>query len=288
MASASTDRPLKAPALAATYAGDDPELLRRISPLLDVIEIAPDPIAREGSGAARIRQDVLAEYASVAADVRFTVHGLGLSIGSFDSWHDDHLRVLDELFEHVAVAWHSEHLGCSRVGGESLGTMLALPRTTEAVDLVCERARAIQRRYAIPFLLEHVAGLLPESPAAYSPAEFLNAIARESGCGLVLDAYNLECDVDNHDLDLQRFLDELDFSAVRELHVAGGVRYKGACLDIHSSITGPSTLALAVEILRRAPGLELVTFEFLKEAVPLLGHDAICSELLRLREVISS
>jgi len=285
--SAATCTTLKAPALAATYAGDDPELLRRIAPLLDVIEIAPDPIARAVGSSTRIRRDVLAEYANIANDVGFTVHGLGLSIGSFDSWHDDHLQVLDELFEQVEVAWHSEHLGCTRVAGESLGTMLALPRTTEAIDLVCERVHALQRRYGIPFLLEQVAGLLPESSAEYSPAEFLNVIARESGCGLILDAYNLECDVHNHGLDLKRFLEELDFSTVREVHLAGGVRYKGARLDIHSSVTEPETLALAVDIARRASALELVTFEFLKEAVPLLGHDAICRELLRVREALS-
>jgi hypothetical protein len=43
-----------------------------------------------------------------------------------------------------------------------------------------------------------------------------------------------------------------------------------------------------MEIIRRAPNLRAVTFELLKEAVPLLGHDSICAELLHLRSAIQS
>ena len=59
-------------------------------------------------------------------------------------------------------------------------------------------------------------------------------------------------------------------------------------LDIHSGVVAPSTLALGLKIIGRAPGLEIVTYEFLKEAVPLIGHDAICAELKRVRAAILS
>jgi len=32
--------------------------------------------------------------------------------------------------------------------------------------------------------------------------------------------------------------------------------------------------------------LRIVTYEFLKEAIPSLGHDRICSELTRIRQAI--
>jgi len=47
-----------------------------------------------------------------------------------------------------------------------------------------------------------------------------------------------------------------------------------------------STLALGLEVIRRAPALAVVTYEFLKEAVPVLGHDAICAELTRIRTAL--
>ena len=274
--------------LAATYEGDDPVLLERIVSLVDTIEIAPDAIARSEAKRARLRPEILDEYAAVLPHVNLVAHGVGLSIGSFDRWNDDYLRLLDELFSRFTLEWHSEHLACTMVAGENVGTMLPLPRNEEALQLVCERVAAIQQRYPVPFLLEHVISLLPDMPGSFTPAGFLNAITARTGCGLLLDAYNLECDAYNRGLDVDAFLNELDFAPVRELHVAGGVRHKGFQLDVHSRIVCESTLSLALRIIKRAPELRVVTFEFLKEAVPSLGHDAICAELLRIREAISA
>jgi uncharacterized protein len=278
--------PGPSPALATTYEGDDIALLERIVSLIDTIEISPDAIASSHGKRAQLRHEVLDEYRAVAGQVDFIAHGIGLSIGSFDRWEESYLCLLDELFEHLDLKWHSEHLACTVVAGENVGTMFALPRTEEALDLVCERVRIIQERYRVPFLLEHVIHLLPDSPGQFTPAGFLNAITSRTGCGLLLDAYNLECDAFNQGLNVVAFLDELDLGPVRELHLAGGVQHNGFQLDIHSGITRDETLGLAREIMRRAPGLQVVTFEFLKEAVKLLGHDAICTELERIRRTI--
>lgn len=278
--------PTSRPALATTYEGDDIALLERIVPLIDMIEISPDAIARSEAKRSRLRPEVLDEYAAVAESVEFIAHGIGLSIGSFDHWEQCYLHLLDELFERFDLAWHSEHLACTVVAGENVGTMFPLPRTEEALDLVCERVRLLVERYRVPFLLEHVIHLLPDAPGAFTPAGFLNAITSRTGCGLILDAYNLDCDAFNQGLDIMAFLDELDLGPVRELHLAGGVQHNGFQLDIHSDRTHDRTLALGLEIIKRAPGLRVVTFEFLKEAVTLLGHDTICAELKRIRQAI--
>jgi uncharacterized protein len=274
------------PGLATTYEGDDSQLLARIVPLVEAIEISPDAIAQIVDKQPSLRPEVLKEYASVASDVYFIAHGIGLSIGSFDKWDEAYLSLLDELFERLDILWHSEHLASSLVAGESVGTMFPVPRTDEALDLICERVNLIQQRYKVPFLLEHVIHLLPDPPVQYTPAGFLNAITSRTGCGLILDAYNLRCDVMNQGLNVERFLDELDMLRVVEVHLAGGALYKGFQLDIHSRPTADATLALAGQIIARAPNLRVVTFELLKEAIPLLGHDAVCAELQRIRTAI--
>jgi uncharacterized protein (UPF0276 family) len=273
------------PALATTYEGDDPLLLERIAPLVEFIEISPDAIATSSHNQTHLRAEVLAEYSSVP-QMKFIAHGVGLSIGSFDRWNESYVRLIDELFERIDVAWHSEHLAYTEVGGESTGTMLALPRTLEAVDLICERVLVMQERYRVPFLLEHVIQLLPDAPAEFSPAGFLNAITSRTGCGLILDVYNLECDAHNQGLNIPALLDELDLAPVRELHVAGGVQHHGFQLDVHSRTTRDATLELARDVATRAPGLQVVTFEFLKESIPSLGRDTICAELARVRKAI--
>jgi uncharacterized protein (UPF0276 family) len=276
------------PALATTYEGVGNDLLERIVPLVDYLEIPPDSISRSRAGRASLRPELLDQLEFATPQINFIVHGVGLSIGSYDHWNEAYLRLIDEFFTRFTPRWHSEHLGFTTVNGENLGTMLALPRTEEMLDLVCDRIRKIQERYRVPFLIEHIIHLLPDAPADYTPAAFLNAITARTGCGLILDAYNLECDAHNFGFDITAFLNELNLAPVKELHVAGGFQHDGFKLDIHSQPTANSTLALALDILNRCPNLEIVTYELLKEAIPNLGHDGICAELLRIRKAIAS
>lgn len=278
----------RGPALATTYEGVSAALLEQIVPFVDYLEIPPDSIARTDAGGASLRPEILNQLDAVSHDVSLIVHGIGLSIGSADRWNEQYLHLLDEFFTRFTPRWHSEHLGFTTVNGQNLGTMLALPRTEEMLDLVCERIRRIQERYSAPFLIEHIIHLLPDAPAEYSPAAFLNQITSRTGCGLILDAYNLECDQYNFGFDVDQFLFELDLAPVKEIHLAGGFNYGGFQLDIHSQPTASSTLALGLDIIRRCRNVEVITYELLKEAIPNLGAEAICAELLRLRGAFSS
>jgi uncharacterized protein len=276
------------PRLATTYEGMDSDLFERIVPLVDFLEVAPDSIARSENGHSSLHLELLNQLASLAPPSGLLVHGIGLSIGTADGWNHSYLRLLDEFFSRFTPRWHSEHLGLTTVDGENLNTMLALPRTEEMLDLLCDRIRILQERYKVPFLVEHIIHLLPDAPAEYTPAAFLNAITSRTGCGLILDAYNLECDAHNFAFDIESFLAELNLDPVRELHLAGGFEHRGYQLDIHSRPTASSTLTLARNILARCPNLEVVTYEFLKEALPNLGADGLCSELVRIRTAVAS
>jgi uncharacterized protein (UPF0276 family) len=142
----------------------------------------------------------------------------------------------------------------------------------------------MQDRYKLPFLLENVVHVIPDAPGAYTDAGFLNEMTRRTGCGLILDVYNLECDAHNHGFDIQGFLDELEMSNVRELHVARGVEDNGFLLDVHSQIAASSTVALAQKVVRESEGnAKVAVYEFMPEAVPGLGYDAITDQLHRLR-----
>jgi len=274
------------PALATTYEGEEPLLLEQMLPLVDYLEISPDSVSTMTSSGCRLNPNVMAELKNAAGTVRFLVHGVGLSIASADGYSETYVRLLDGIFQELPVAWHSEHLAYTTVDGENLGTMLPPPRTKESLDLLCRRIEFFKGRYPVPFLLENIVRFLPEHPAEYSEAEFLNVLSRNTGCGFVLDVYNLECDQKNLGFDIAAFLRELDLSRVTEMHVAGGVHDLGFQLDVHSRLTADSTRALAREILQRAPKVRALTFEFLKEAVANLGYPAICGELLRLREAL--
>jgi uncharacterized protein (UPF0276 family) len=272
------------PAFGTTYGGRDPVFLERVLPLVDYLEVTPDTIAESHQGTLRVHSATLAELRALGAQTPILLHGVGLSIGTYDGWSTSYLHLLDTLVEQLPVAWHSEHLAYTMVEGAALGTMLPLPRTAEALDMVTARVLAIQERYGLPFLLEHVVNLLPEWQGDYSQAAFLNALTERTGCGLILDAYNLECDAHNFAFDIAAFLDELHLDSVREIHLANGVEHRGFRLDVHSRLTRDSTIALAEHVVSRAAGaVQVVLYELLREAVPILGHDTIFQELQRLR-----
>lgn len=272
-------------ALGVSYEGRDPALLEQMLPHVDYIEVTPETIAEVVGDDIVLSADVVAELKNIDKYVKIIVHGVSLSIGSHDSWAPTYLRLLDDLLDQVNVAWHSEHLGYTKVDGEHLGIMLAMPKTEQALDLISDRVIAIQQRYGLPFLLENIVHVIPDCPGDYSDAGFLNALADRTGCGLLLDIYNLECDEHNHGLDIPAFLAELNGNHVRELHVACGVVKNGFMLDVHSRLTRPRTVTLAHEAIQKvARNAQVVVYEFMPEAVPGLGHAAIGHELSQLRK----
>ena len=275
------------PLVGATYEGGDPELLERLLDVVDYLEVTPDSITLGSGDELRLRSQELDELRDAAQSVAIVVHGVGLSIGTAEGWNPRYLRLLDELVQELPVLWHSEHLSYTTVAGEPLGTMLALPRTEAALELVSDRVRALQQRYPFPFLLENIARVLPDPDGEYDEAGFLNELCHRTGCGLVLDVYNLECDAHNHSFAIEPFLASLDFGAVHELHVAGGVEDAGVKLDVHSRQAQESTLALAAGARAAAPDLWGATYELLPEAVPVLGYDVIVDEVQRVGRALS-
>jgi uncharacterized protein len=272
------------PALGVSWEGRPAALLPTLAARADVIEVVPDAL-RGPDG--EVNRALLDELDREAPDVPLTYHGIGLSIGSVDAWNDDYLRLLDRVLAWREPLWHSEHLGFTHVDGAFLGTMPALPTTQESLELVIERSRSMRARYGREFLLEHVASPL-DRPADLTLAAYLNTLAAETGSRLLLDLHNIECDVDNGYLRLDEFLDELDWTAVGEIHVAGGVWHDGWHLDVHTGLVADSTTALLGTALERATNLELVVYEVLASAVPRLGVEAIGDQLDSVRALLPS
>jgi len=273
-------------ALATTYEGRDPQLLEHVLPLVDYIEVTPDSIAEFRDGRVVVPDDAIRELKDIGPDAGIIVHGVGLSIGTCGGYSETYLRLVDQLVEYLDVAWHSEHLGYVNVEGQHIGTMLALPKTEQVLDMICERVTRIQRRYPVPFLLENIVHMLPDFPGDYSDAGFLNLLASRTGCGLILDVYNLECDAHNNGFSIDQFLAELDLSHVREIHVAGGVIRGRFKLDVHSRATQDSTIDLVRRVIPFAPQLNAATYEVLPEYVPKLGYAGIAAELIRLQKAL--
>lgn len=272
--------------LAVTYEGNMPDYLAYVLPYIDYLEITPDTLAEVRDSKYVIPPDIVTELCNLQKQVKIIVHGVGLSIGSHDGYSIKYLELLDQIVNYIDIAWHSEHLGYTMVDGVFLGTMLTLPRNESVLMMIVERIKEIQHRYPIPFLLENVASLIPPDEGTMDEAEFLNRITEQTGCGILLDIYNLQCDAHNFGLNIEAFMNKVKLDKVVEIHITGGVKHKGYLLDVHSRQIDSSTLKLLEKTILHTPNLKTVNYELLPEAIPFLGKEAIIEELKTLSSII--
>ncbi|MEO6628252.1 MAG: DUF692 family multinuclear iron-containing protein, partial [Aquihabitans sp.] len=162
---------------------------------------------------------------------------------------------------------------------------LPLPFTETAVNLVASRADDIAARTGRTFLLENAACYLPDLPhePGWDEATFLSELCARSGCGLLLDLFNLYVNCVNFDLDVWSLLDRLPLDRVIELHIAGGETERGILLDSHSRVVPEAVWDMVDWALERAPNVGALIFEVLGESFEGVGPDAYRGELVRAR-----
>ncbi len=264
--------------------------------LIDFLEVSPDLLCHErvdgGERVLAYHPTLLAEALDWAAQRPIVVHGLGLSIGSASGWNEGYLRILDILHAQQPFVWHSEHLGfllTTYPNGRPLhaGVPLPLPFTEEALDLVVPRAEALGKRYGVPFLLENLTYYLPGLPADRGRDEvaFLNDLTERSGCGLLLDLYNLHCNALNFGFDPIEALSRLRLDRVIQIHLAGGASYGGFTMDVHSDAVPEPVWDLLAWVAPRTPHLAGIVYELLEQALPIVGVEGICRQLERARGI---
>jgi hypothetical protein len=168
-----------------------------------------------------------------------SLHGVGLSLGSTDPLDPDHLRKLKRLVDWSEPTFVSEHLSWGSVDGTFLNDLLPLPYTEEALDHMIDRVDQLQNHLGRQILIENISAYLQFNGAQLPEWEFLSALARESGCGLLVDVNNIYVGARNHGFDAQSYISAVPRDYVRELHLAGHSvnRYgnRDILIDTHST-----------------------------------------------------
>lgn len=191
----------------------------------------------------------------VRADYPIALHGVGLSLGGADDLDLGHLHRLRSLVDRVQPALVSEHLSWSISGGAYLNHLLPLPYTEEALAVVGADVALTQEALGRRILLENPASYLRFRHSTIAEPDFLNAIARTTGCGLLCDVNNVYVSAHNLGFDPVAYVDGLDASAIAEIHLAGH-RVNDAeglviLIDDHGSRVTPEVWRLYAHALGR-------------------------------------
>jgi uncharacterized protein len=153
-----------------------------------------------------------------------SLHGVGLSPGSAEGLDRGHLARVADLARRLAPTLVSEHLSWSTAGGAYLNHLLPVPYTEESLALVSAHVRQAQEALGRSLLIENPASYLRFRHSPIPEAEFLGALARQTGCRLLCDVNNVFVTCANLGGDPAAYLDALPRDAIGEIHLAGHTR----------------------------------------------------------------
>lgn len=212
-------------------------------------------------------------------------HGVSLGLGGAERPEPGRLRTLAERAEALGSPLVTEHIAFVRAGGPltasasiEAGHLLPVPRTRDALDVLCENVRIAQDALPVPLAVENIAALISWPGEEMTEGQFLAELVERTGVRLLIDVANLHTNHVNRGEDPAKALDELPTSAIAYAHVAGGVEKDGVWHDSHAHPVTQPVLDVLAELCARTapPGVLLERDEDFPAAGELAGElDAI-------------
>ena len=182
-----------------------------------------------------------------------SVHGVGLSIGSANGMAPGHLGRLKSVVDRYQPFVVSEHLAWSTHDGTFLNDLLPLPYTEATLSLVACHVDEAQMVLGRRILIENPSTYLRFDGEEMPETEFLRALARRSGCGLLLDINNVVVSAANHGFDPRAYLERFPHEHVGEIHLAGHavLESDGDALfvDTHDRTISPEVWSLFRDVI---------------------------------------
>jgi len=162
-----------------------------------------------------------AALARIRQDHPLSLHGVCMSIGGPQPLDRSHLARFAALVERYQPALVSEHLAWSTHTTTFYNDLLPLPYTPATLARVADHIDEVQEAIGRPILLENPSTYLVFKESTLSETDFMRALVRRTGCGLLLDVSNVFVSATNHGFDALGYLADFPLEHVGEIHLAG-------------------------------------------------------------------
>ncbi|MFK4101195.1 DUF692 domain-containing protein [Streptomyces sp. NPDC019531] len=205
-------------------------------------------------------------------------HGVSLGLGGADRPDEGRLVALAERAEALGSPLVTEHIAFVRAGGPltasprlEAGHLLPVPRTRDALDVLCENVRIAQDALPVPLAVENIAALVSWPGEEMTEAQFLYDLADRTGVRLLIDVANLHTNHVNRGEDPAEALAGLPLEAIAYVHVAGGFERDGVWHDSHAHPVPRPVLDILTDLASRIspPGVLLERDENFPEPAEL-------------------
>ncbi|MCX4830053.1 DUF692 family protein [Streptomyces sp. NBC_00006] len=209
-------------------------------------------------------------------------HGVSIGLGGADRPDEGRLADLAACAEALGSPLVSEHIAFVRAGGArtasqplEAGHLLPVPRTRDALDVLCENVRIAQDALPVPLAVENIAALFGWPGEELTEGQFLYELVERTGVRLLIDVANLHTNHVNRGEDPAKALAELPVEAIAYVHVAGGFERDGVWHDSHSHPVPPAVLDVLAELASRVtpPGVLLERDDNFPEDLGELGRE---------------
>ncbi|GAA3376928.1 hypothetical protein GCM10020367_50560 [Streptomyces sannanensis] len=201
-------------------------------------------------------------------------HGVSLGLGGAERPDAGRLADLAARAEALGSPLVTEHIAFVRAAGPlsspklpapppsprlEAGHLLPVPRTWDALHVLCENVRIAQDALPVPLALENIAALISWPDEELTEGRFLAELVERTGVRLLVDVANLHTNHVNRGEDPAKALSELPLEAIAYVHVAGGVERNGVWHDTHAHPVPRSVLDILAELRSRIdpPGVLL-------------------------------
>ncbi|QCX79743.1 hypothetical protein C9F11_30760 [Streptomyces sp. YIM 121038] len=193
-------------------------------------------------------------------------HGVSLGLGGADRPDEARLAALAERAGALGAPLVTEHIAFVRAGGPltvsqrlEAGHLLPVPRTRDALAVLCENVRIAQDALPVPLAVENIAALVSWPGEEMTEGQFLHELVERTGVRLLIDVANLHTNHVNRGEDPAEALAELPLEALAYVHVAGGFERDGVWHDSHAHPVPQPVLDVLADLAARTdpPGVLL-------------------------------
>jgi uncharacterized protein (UPF0276 family) len=188
----------------------------------------------------------------IAERYPIVMHGVSMSIGSTDPLDFEYLAKLKALAQRVNAVWMGDHVCWTGVAGRNGHDLYPIPYNENTLEFLVERIRIVQDFLERPLILENPSTYMTFANSTMPEEEFLNRMAIDADCGLLLDVNNVYVTCRNHDLDPYEYLAAMPYDRVVQIHIAGHTDKGTHCIDTHDGRVIDEVWALYAEVQRRA------------------------------------
>jgi uncharacterized protein (UPF0276 family) len=215
----------------------------------------------------------------IREDYPISFHGVGLSLGAAQSLDEYHLSQLKDLIARIEPFQFSDHASWSASGNAHLNDLLPLSYSAENLDNICRNIDMAQSYLGQNILIENPSTYMSFKDDEMPEWAFLNEIVRRCACHLLLDINNVQVQANNHGFSATDYLDNINYSAVREIHLAGytekTIEGQSVFIDTHGEDVHDNVWQLFDYMMaRHAPVKTLIEWDNDIPALPTLLSEA--------------